>query len=103
MRPRYNKVRALSENVGSGTAGWSLAAPEPACFPIGSEDISVFTVIFGTLSKSELSFANELGGRPVLQLELPSVGHIVNYARVPADQEAIRISVLCNARCNVDD
>ena len=94
MRPRYNKVRALSANVGSATAGWLLAAPEPACFPIGCEDISVFTVIAGTISKSELSFTTEFGGRPVLQLELPSAGHCANYARVPADQEAIRISVL---------
>jgi hypothetical protein len=83
-------VRALSANVGSAIAGWLLAAPEPACFPIGCEDISVFTVFDVTLWNSELSFTTEFGGRPVLQLELPSVGHFVNYARVPADQEAIR-------------
>ena len=32
MRPRYNNVRARSANVGSGTGGWSLAGPGPACF-----------------------------------------------------------------------
>ena len=90
MRARYNKVRALSAKLGSAIAGWLLAAPEPACFPIGSEDISVLTVIAGTLSNSEISFTTEFGKCTVLQLEFLSVGHIVNYARVPAYQEAIR-------------
>ena len=41
MRPRYTKVRARSENEGSGTVGWSLAAPVPACFLMDEEDIPV--------------------------------------------------------------
>ena len=41
MRPKYPKVRARSENEGSGTVGWSLAAPLPACFLIDEEDIVV--------------------------------------------------------------
>src|SRR5437762_6082131 len=32
MRPKYIRVRARSANAGSGTAGWSLAGPVPACF-----------------------------------------------------------------------
>jgi hypothetical protein len=32
MRAMYTKVRARSANDGSGTAGWALAAPVPACF-----------------------------------------------------------------------
>src|SRR4029077_4585659 len=32
MRPKYNNVRARSAKVGSGTGGWSLAGPGPACF-----------------------------------------------------------------------
>jgi len=35
----YNKVRARSANEVSATAGWLLAAPEPACFPVGKEDM----------------------------------------------------------------
>src|SRR5580692_1277656 len=50
-RPKYSKVRALSANVGSATAGWFLAAPEPACFPAVDEDISVLPHEFGTCSR----------------------------------------------------
>src|SRR4051794_31962273 len=39
MRPKYTKVRARSENEGSGTVGWSLAAPVPLCF-LMEEDIA---------------------------------------------------------------
>jgi hypothetical protein len=39
MRPKYTKVRARSANEGSGTVGWSLAAPLPPCFLIEEEDI----------------------------------------------------------------
>jgi hypothetical protein len=46
-----------------------------------------------------VKFRTEFGYSPVLQLELLSVGPLSNYARVPADQETIRISVLCYARC----
>src|SRR5579864_987498 len=41
MRPKYTKVRARSANEGSGTVGWSFAAPVPACFLIEEEDIAV--------------------------------------------------------------
>ena len=41
MRPKYTKVRARSANEGSGTVGWSLVAPVPACFLIEEEDIAV--------------------------------------------------------------
>jgi len=41
MRPKYTKVRARSENEGSGTVGSSLAAPVPACFLMDEEDIVV--------------------------------------------------------------
>ena len=41
MRPKYTKVRARSENEGSGTVGWSLAVPVPACFLTDEEDIPV--------------------------------------------------------------
>jgi hypothetical protein len=41
MRVKYTKVRARSAYEGSGTAGWSLAAPVPACFLIDEEDIAV--------------------------------------------------------------
>src|ERR1700719_1213459 len=47
-RPRYTKVRARSANVGSATAGWLLAAPEPVCFPVVNEDIPVLPHGFGT-------------------------------------------------------
>lgn len=57
---------------------------------MGSEDISVFTLIVGTISNSELSFNTEFGGQPVRQLELSSVGHFGNYARVAAYPEVIR-------------
>jgi hypothetical protein len=40
MRAMYTKVRAHSANEGSGTAGWSLAAPVPACFLIDEEGIA---------------------------------------------------------------
>ena len=40
---KYAKVRARSANEGSGTAGWSLAAPVPACFLIEEEDIAVLS------------------------------------------------------------
>src|SRR5712692_7697552 len=39
MRAKYTKVRARSANEGSGTAGWLLAAPVPACFLKDEEDI----------------------------------------------------------------
>jgi hypothetical protein len=39
IRPRCNKVCTRSANVGSAPAGCVLAAPEPACFPVGNEDI----------------------------------------------------------------
>src|SRR5580692_8275345 len=45
-RPRYTRVRARSANVGSATAGWLLAAPEPACFPAGNEDIPILQNAF---------------------------------------------------------
>jgi hypothetical protein len=41
MRAKYTKVRARSANEGSGTAGWSLTGPVPACFLIDEEDITV--------------------------------------------------------------
>jgi len=43
MRPKYTKVRARSANEGSGTAGWSLAAPVPACFLADEEDIAALS------------------------------------------------------------
>jgi hypothetical protein len=43
MRVKYTKVRARSANEGSGTAGWSLAAPVPACFLLEEEDIAVLS------------------------------------------------------------
>ena len=42
MRPKYINVRARSANVGSGTAGWSLAVPGPACFLADEVVIAVF-------------------------------------------------------------
>src|SRR5579863_282160 len=39
MRPRYIRVRVRSANVGSGTGGWSVAGPGPACFLVGEEGI----------------------------------------------------------------
>src|SRR5271170_5421942 len=47
-RPRYTKVNARSANVGSATAGWLLAAPEPACFPAACDDIPVLLNGFRT-------------------------------------------------------
>src|SRR5580704_11314264 len=47
IRPRYTKVRARSANVGSATAAWLLAVPEPACFPAGNEDIAALPHGFG--------------------------------------------------------
>ena len=41
MRHKYTKVRARSENEGSETVGWLLAAPVPACFLIDEEGIAV--------------------------------------------------------------
>ena len=41
MRPKYNKVRARSENEGSGTMGWSFPALVAACFLMDGEDIAV--------------------------------------------------------------
>src|ERR1700722_1742557 len=43
MRATYAKVRARSACEGSGTTGWSLAAPEPPCFVMeeDEEDIDV--------------------------------------------------------------
>src|SRR5260221_2644189 len=49
IRPRYNKVRTRSANVGSAAAGWLLVALEPACFPNGNEDISVLPAIAGLI------------------------------------------------------
>jgi len=72
-RPKYSKVRALSANVGSATAGWFLAAPEPACFPAVDEDISVLPHGFGTCTRILLlrgSFGNKLtrcGLRPLFK------------------------------------
>src|SRR5450755_3427925 len=40
MRPEYIRVRARSANEGSGTAGWSLAFPGPACFPMDEEGMN---------------------------------------------------------------
>src|ERR1700756_5356207 len=52
-RPRYTNVRARSAKVGSGTGGWSVAGPGPACF------LPDEVVILGLLSLrlSELFFA----------------------------------------------
>jgi hypothetical protein len=41
VRAKYIKVRGRSANEGSGTAGWSLAVPVPACFLIDEEDIDL--------------------------------------------------------------
>jgi hypothetical protein len=41
MRAMYIKARARSAHEGSGTAGWSLAAPVPVCFLMEEEDIAV--------------------------------------------------------------
>ena len=41
MRAKYTRVRARSANEGSGTVGWSLTVPVPACFLIDEEDITV--------------------------------------------------------------
>jgi hypothetical protein len=38
MRVMYTKVRARSANEGSGTTGWLLAVPVPACFLVDKED-----------------------------------------------------------------
>jgi hypothetical protein len=43
MRVKYTKVRARSAYEGSGTVGWSLAAPVPACFLMEEEDIAVLS------------------------------------------------------------
>jgi hypothetical protein len=42
MRAKYTNVRARSANVGSGTGGWSLAGPGPACFLTDEVVIAVF-------------------------------------------------------------
>ena len=46
MRAKYTKVRARSANEGSGTAGWSLATPVPACFLLDEEDIESVHLLF---------------------------------------------------------
>ena len=38
MRAMYTKVRAHSAHERPETAGWSLAAPVPACFPMDEEE-----------------------------------------------------------------
>jgi hypothetical protein len=38
MRPKYIKVRARSENEGSGTAAWSPRTPVPPCFLVDDEE-----------------------------------------------------------------
>ncbi len=43
MRPKYTNVRARSANVGSGSGGWSLADPGPACFLTDEVVIAVFS------------------------------------------------------------
>src|ERR1700676_1629808 len=61
MRPRYTKVRARSAWVGSATAGWLLAVPEPACFPAGTEDIAAPPVAFGLGSSHDSEFLSCFG------------------------------------------
>src|SRR4029077_17785667 len=46
MRPKYNNVRARSAKVGSGTGGWSLAGPGPACFLLDEVVIRRFLLCF---------------------------------------------------------
>src|SRR5712691_3884217 len=54
MRPKYIRVRARSANAGSGTAGWSLAGPVPACFLMDEE---VMIGVSRTLERSLRSCA----------------------------------------------
>ena len=42
MRPKCIRVRARSAKEGSAAVGWSLAAPEPPCFPVDEEAIATF-------------------------------------------------------------
>jgi hypothetical protein len=46
MRPKCIRVRARSAYEGSGTADWSLAGPEPACFLTDEEVIAVLSPTF---------------------------------------------------------
>src|SRR5216684_8834997 len=52
MRAKYTKVRARSANEGSGTAGWSLDVPVPACFLMDEEDIVAPSWQFNRLLKN---------------------------------------------------
>jgi hypothetical protein len=91
IRPNYNNVRARSANVVSAAAGWLVASPGPACFPIGDEVIVVFTRIAGLISIPRVTFfTTDFGGRIVAQPELCSAGHCGNYARLAAIHKAIR-------------
>jgi hypothetical protein len=89
IRPRYNKVRTRSANVGSAAAGWLLVALEPACFPIGNEDISVLPAIAGLISIFESTFVSDFGVRAVAVPESGTPSHLSDYARAATYAEAI--------------
>ena len=75
-------MRTRSANVGSAAAGWLLAALEPACFPIGNEDISVPPAIAGLISIFEAIFATDFDVRSVDEPGCGSPDHFGDYARV---------------------
>lgn len=73
MRPKYTKVRARSANEGSGTTGWSLPAPVPACFLTEEEDIAgTFWQFKGNLTwpKGLASGKSHCGAQPTGKLDL---------------------------------
>ena len=57
MRPKYTRVRARSANDGSGTGGWSLVGPGPACFLMDKE---VMTAHSGCYLVSQLLVAQDI-------------------------------------------
>src|SRR5580704_18919661 len=89
VRPRYNKVRARSANVGSATASWLLAAPEPACFPVGNEDIAFPPTITALASILELTLADVSLDVPSPNRRCGPSGHFGDYARVTTHSEII--------------
>lgn len=88
IRPRYTSVRARSANVGSATAGWLPVTPEPACFPIDIEDISLPPLIAGPISIFVPTSTTGFSAPGVDEARCGSIGPFGDYARVTAYREA---------------
>ena|SRR5437016_11433700 len=90
MRPKYTKVRARWANEGSGTAGWSLAAPVPPCFLMDEEDNAApsgslnnpFRVVHEDLHQRASTESRDSGNTTIRRLKPGVHNHFVAAQRI---------------------